>query len=326
MAPVANPTVERIQNSPRWLTAQPLLRAGAGALDAAVDAGAEVGGAAEDVSSSSNGSAGGFGLELVTTRGGRFPPPGVIRSAAAGAADPTSRRSARARIGRILPVLTFFAMRTLWIAALAIVSCTQTPAPGPKKKPPKDPAAMSGWHQLSLPVQNGRKIPCAKMLPDEAAFNTALGPALATGKKVTISEDGPSDADATTVCSVKLAGKPPSAAEQKAAFDQHDRMLGVLPGDEVCSIHVFCWYAFDAPGMKHECEDKHFTGSTEIGDYTCVQHMNAGDNQRAIVSALDPDTRCKMVVHAGPSEFDDNLVKACTKASVDLIGPPQIAP
>jgi hypothetical protein len=234
------------------------------------------------------------------------------------------------RIERILRDNFVAMLRFLCLAAFALGSCSQTPAPGPKKAPPKDPAAMSGWHQLALPVQNGRRIPCAKMLPDEKAVTAAFGPALTTahgaGATVTIADDASSDGDATTVCSIKLGGKQVSAAEQKAKFAANNMNLGVLPGDEICSLRVYCWYAFDAASMKHQCDDKHMEGSADIGDYTCIDHKFAGDHQRAVVDALDPDTKCKMSAHAGPSEFDDNVVKACAKAAVDLIGPPQIAP
>jgi hypothetical protein len=207
--------------------------------------------------------------------------------------------------------------RALLILLLAACSSDKKPPP-PDKKPVPAPTAGSGWHEMKLPVAYGKKLPCEKLI-DADKMGAALG------KKLVLVDDSKTDGDATAYCTLKLAGSPPSKAEQ-ARLMKEKGSIGQVGGDDYCSVGYYCSYAFDATSMKHDCDEKHLVGSAEIGDYTCVQQLPTNGKMRAIVSVLDSDTKCKVVAHAGNAVFDETITKLCAKSAADLLGPEQIAP
>jgi hypothetical protein len=166
---------------------------------------------------------------------------------------------------------------------------------------------------VTTPVPYGKKVPCQTLL-DAAKLGASLG------KQVNI-VDGQPDGDAAAVCAVKLVGAPPTAAQQKRMFEKNDKVLGVLPGDELCQITAYCWYPVDKAEQQKNCESRGEATSTEIGELTCIKSIEAGENYRYVVATIDPDTRCRFVVNGGPSVTDEATVKSCAKAAVDTIGP-----
>ena len=47
--------------------------------------------------------------------------------------------------------------------------------------------------------------------------------------------------------------------------------------------------------------------------------MPAGTKERHVVTVLEPDTRCRVVVNAGPYTYDVNQTRGCAQAVVDLV-------
>ncbi len=186
-----------------------------------------------------------------------------------------------------------------------------------EKDPPARQAAKPSEKKSSvvtLPVPYGKKLPCAGLL-DAEKFSAALG------KGVTIDDNTKSDPDATSVCQIKLSGVAPSAKDQLKMWNKNNRVLGVLPGDEMCQVTLYCSFLYDVAEQKKKCEAEGQTVSTDIGSLTCTKALEAGENYRTIVSVLDPDTHCKVQVNPGPSVTEEALVKQCARAASDLIGP-----
>lgn len=186
---------------------------------------------------------------------------------------------------------------------------TQGPPPN-EKKPTEKPANVV---ELKTLVPYGVKIPCAKLL-DPVKIGTALG------MQVTITDDSAGEKEPTSICGIKLAGEPLTVAEQEKIFNTKDMKIGVQPGDEICQIKAFCSDAYNPDDTKAFCTKRGFTVSTEIGDMTCVQAVQAGDQYRYIVTALDPDTRCRFEV-SPVTITEEAPMKKCAQAAVETVGP-----
>ncbi|MBI4508567.1 MAG: hypothetical protein HY698_02950 [Deltaproteobacteria bacterium] len=204
-------------------------------------------------------------------------------------------------------------------AVAAAISCKDEPGSADlaKQEAAKPAPKPSTVNVVTTPVPYGKKIPCTQLL-DPAKLGAALG------KEVTIEDKSQTDLDAASVCQVKLAGKPPSAKEQERMFRNNARILGTLPGDEICQITAYCAFIFEVPEVKKKCESEGQQVSTEVGDLTCTRSIQAGEEYRYVVSTLDPDTKCKFMINPGPSVVGDALPKQCAKAAVDTIGPENI--
>lgn len=206
--------------------------------------------------------------------------------------------------------------RALKLALLVLIvgtACKDEPGSyeqEPAAKAPSEP--KKNVTMLKPPVDYGRKIPCATLL-DAAKVGTILG------SEVVLEDKSQIDKDATAVCRIRKGGTALSAKEQEKLFAKNDRVLGVLPGDELCQVTVYCAFAYTAEEMKQTCQKAGEEVSAEIGDVTCVKTLEAGAEYRTVVTALDLDTRCKLLVNPGPSVTDAATPKACAKAAVELI-------
>ena len=191
-------------------------------------------------------------------------------------------------------------------------ACEEELPPPPPAKPtvPRPP----GSKVVKTPVAYGKKVPCTTLLPADKV-------SAAFGKQVTVVDRSQTEDDASSICQIKLAGTPPSAKAQQRMWIKNNRVLGVLPGDEICQVTAYCSFIYELPEQKKKCESDGQLVSTEIGTLTCVKPIQAGSEYRYVVSALDPDSRCRIVVNPGPSVIDEATVKQCAKAAVDLIGP-----
>ena len=170
---------------------------------------------------------------------------------------------------------------------------------------------------MNTPVPWGTKIACDKLL-SAATASTELG------KEVAIHDVSPTNREATAVCQVRLGGTPPSAKEQEKKWLASGRVLGVLPGDEICQVTVYCAYSFEIDKEKPKCEQEGQTASQEVGSLTCVRTIEAGSDYRYIYSVYDPDTQCKYLINPGPSVIDRESVVQCARMAVNQIGPAQL--
>jgi hypothetical protein len=198
-----------------------------------------------------------------------------------------------------------------------------------RKGKPQPAAPKDNIRIITSPVPYGKKVPCAQLV-DPVKVSTLVGQPLEM--KEIVGED----AEAAAVCAMYTTGKPLSEKEQKKKFDTENMKLGVLPGDELCRLSVYCWGApQEVASMKKECEERknvyRMETSTEIGDLTCVQVFEAGADYKFVYRVSDSDTKCILQTNPGPSVnspsdsvAEEKVVKSCAKAFADVIGPEQI--
>jgi len=194
-----------------------------------------------------------------------------------------------------------------WLALCFLLACTTTeepPAPAKTESPPPRKPNPSAWKEIETPVPVGKKLACTPLVAVDKIGERV-------GRKLELIDESNKDPDATAVCRLKLAkGQPGKGPAQK----------GMPPaGEELATVSVYCWSTFTLPDVKKKCSDGGEEVSTEIGMLTCVKKVPAGDNTRNIVTVLEPDTRCKLVVNPGPANYDLAVTKATALALVDTI-------
>ncbi len=198
-----------------------------------------------------------------------------------------------------------------------------------RKGKPQPAAPKDNIKIITSPIPYGKKVPCAQLV-DPVKVSALVGQPLEM--KEILGED----AEAAAVCAMHTTGKALTEKEQKKKFDTENMKLGVLPGDELCRLTVYCWGApQEVASMKKECEERKnaykMETSTEIGDLTCVQVYEAGADYKFVYRVSDSDTKCILQTNPGPSVnsesdsvADEKVVKSCAKAFADVIGPEQI--
>jgi hypothetical protein len=198
------------------------------------------------------------------------------------------------------------------VGALAGAACKDDPGSAGQKEEPKPTLDRSNVVKIEPTVPYGKKLPCSRLL-DPAKIQEKLG------QEVTISDYSDKEVEPTSICSVRMAGTPPSEKEQAKLYEKNGFRIGVQPGDEICQIKAFCSDPYDPAETRKTCEKKGLAVSTEIGDMTCVEQIQAGADYRYIVSVLDPDTKCRYVI--SPTTIVEQApMMACARAAVDTIG------
>jgi len=171
--------------------------------------------------------------------------------------------------------------------------------------------------RLATPVPGQAHVPCTQLL-DLPAFQTALGE-----KEPLAIKDVTKTVEAAASCSLIRGGKRPSEAEQKAMLKRSSR-LGVLPGDELCTITAFCWTIEDPEKFKASCKEKKDKDDDSMGSYACVHISPVGVDDVKMFTFFDDDTKCILQVRGGPSNVNNDSIQSCAKTARDAIGPAQI--
>ena len=172
--------------------------------------------------------------------------------------------------------------------------------------------------RLSTPVRGQAHVPCAQLI-DPAAFQAALK----EKQPLAVKDVTRTQAEVTASCSLVRGGKRPTGAEQQATI-KHSGRLGVLPGDELCNVTAICSKIMNAEQFKASCKQRKDHDDESLGSYACVQIVAVGADDVNVFRLLDDDTRCILEVRGGPSNVDNELIRACAKAARDAIGPAQI--
>ena len=180
-----------------------------------------------------------------------------------------------------------------------------------KKKEGVEPAK-----KITPPVPGQAKLPCSQVI-DLGAFQTALG------EKDPLSIKESKEADAAAVCGLVRGGKKLSDAEQKSAIKTNGK-LGVLPGDELCQVTLYCSVIENPDHFKAHCKERKDRDDDSMGSYACVQVVAVGADDVQVFRFLDDDTKCVIQVRGGPSNVNNDQIRACAKAARDTIGPEQI--
>src|SRR5262249_37477406 len=134
--------------------------------------------------------------------------------------------------------------------ALGLTACTSSEKAGAeeaRRQAEAEQKAKEGQapaKRLATPVPGQARVPCAQLI-DAGAFQTALG----EKEALVVRDVTKSDRDASASCSILRGGKRPSEAEQKALIKKAGK-LGVLPGDELCSVTAYCAVIADAARFR----------------------------------------------------------------------------
>jgi hypothetical protein len=167
------------------------------------------------------------------------------------------------------------------------------------------------------PVPYGKHVACTDLV-DGAKFSTFLGSEIGE-----VADRSTGNAEATSVCAFIKGGTPPSDKQQERAYKK-EMKLGVLPGDEICTISAFCWYPVDLEEFKKKCESAGNKESQAVGQFACVRETQRADAYAYTYRAIDNETQCILEAMGGPSVTDEAVVQSCMKAALDTIGPENI--
>src|SRR5262249_51156360 len=179
------------------------------------------------------------------------------------------------------------------------------PKPAPKKADP------SAWKEIETPVPVGKKVPCTQLVAADKV-------AAAVGYTLEVIDQSAKDPDATSVCRIMTVKTPVKGKKEKGPLE---------PGEELATLSAYCWYPFSVPEIKKRCTDAGEETSTDVGAITCVRKVRAGDvHERFVVTVLEPDTRCRLVVNPGAANYDLALTKATAKALVETIDKDSLKP
>ena len=169
--------------------------------------------------------------------------------------------------------------------------------------------------KVETAVPGGTKIPCTKL------FDVAkMAEELEEKDPVTLSEHTQEEFDSTAVCSVRRGGKVLSAKEQEKRSKDTNK-LGVLAGDELCNIAVYCSIPADEEALRQKCKNDNMDSNDAIGVFACVKVTPKGPDDAYTYKFVDPDSRCTMRVRGGPSVNEESEVRKCARAALVLLGP-----
>lgn len=169
--------------------------------------------------------------------------------------------------------------------------------------------------KVDTALQDGVQLACDKTFDIEKL--TGL---LKESTPVTIIDQSEKSPDTTSTCSIRRGGEPPSEAAQAKMLEKSDR-LGVLGGDELCNVTLFCSIPADMEGLKNRCKTDGMQGNDVLGTYACVKVTPKGEQEGYTYRFIDPDTKCTIRVMGGPSVADESFVQSCARAAMELLVP-----
>jgi hypothetical protein len=184
----------------------------------------------------------------------------------------------------------------------------------------KQEAAAKAADKIDPPVPGGKHLQCEQLI-NTAQFTEEL----AEVDQVTVRDNTSSDAEAAAVCSIVRGGERPDQAQQAAISKKNGGRLGTLPGDELCSVSMYCWTIESDAKFRAKCKTDGFMGDESMGTWACLQVVAVGADDVNVYKFLDEDTKCLIKVRGGPSMVDNELINRCARTARDLIGKPQIS-
>jgi hypothetical protein len=180
--------------------------------------------------------------------------------------------------------------------------------------------------KIKTAVTAGKRVPCEVLFSPEP-FTEALE----EEEPVVISDETAKSKEASSICGIVRGGERPDAEAQKK-MSEKNALLGVLPGDQICNVEVFCWEVPTAEQLKKNCSKKAEAGKAdsatdvELGSvYACEQLRMQGPYDRFSYEAVDPETKCRVNVRGGPSMNDQAKTKTCAKIILDQLEADKLA-
>ena len=188
----------------------------------------------------------------------------------------------------------------------------------------KAAAELKPVDRVKPPVPQGTKLRCDQVM-DPAAYGEPLGEL----DPMTVRDATGAMADATVSCSLIRGGVRPDAKTQEKLLKKNGR-LGVLPGDEVCNVTLYCWVVEDEAKFRERCRatptDMKAPDESSTGGFACKETRPAGEFDIDSFKFFDADTKCVIGVRGGPSMTDNDKIGACARVARESIGPDHIKP
>ncbi len=185
------------------------------------------------------------------------------------------------------------------------------------KPPPKQaPKAVDKENivKVETAVPYGKTVACADIFaPDKvSAF---------VGDVVDIKDKTSSNKEATAVCAILRSGEPPALGKDgtELAPEKKNQILGVQPGDEYCTVTLYCSLPSDPKRFQEQCEKKGDDGNRELDQYSCVHKTQRAAKYAYTYRTIHGTTKCQIEVMGGPSVTDEPMVQSCTRAALDLL-------
>ncbi|MBK9036129.1 MAG: hypothetical protein IPL61_33620 [Myxococcales bacterium] len=222
-------------------------------------------------------------------------------------------------------------IRTLLPVLLLTAACGSAAEEGAKEakreadvERAKAAAAVKPVDRVKAPVPQGTRLTCAQVM-DPTVYTEALGEL----DPLTVRDSTGAMADATVSCSLIRGGVRPDAKAQDKLLKKNGR-LGVLPGDEICNVTLYCWVIEEEAKFKDRCRatptEMRSPDEGNTGGFACKETRQSGEFDIDSFRFYDTDTKCVIGVRGGPSMSDNDKIAACARAARDSIGPEHIKP
>jgi hypothetical protein len=174
--------------------------------------------------------------------------------------------------------------------------------------------------KIDTALQSGVHLACADLLP--VAELTKL---LEEKEPVSLVDQTDKNPDSTSTCSIRRGGQPLSDKEQARIVEKNGR-LGVMGGDELCNLTLYCSVPADEAALKERCTTEGSLGNHTLGVFSCVKVTPKGADDGYSYKLIDEDSKCTVLMRGGPSVVEEPLVQACSRAAMKLIGPASLQP
>ena len=186
----------------------------------------------------------------------------------------------------------------------------------------KQAAELKPVDRVKPPVAQGTRLKCDQLM-DPPAYTEALGEL----DPLTVRDSTGAMADATVSCSLIRGGLRPDAKAQEKLLKKNGR-LGVLPGDEICNVTLYCWVVEDEAKFRERCKatttEMRALDEGNTGGVACKETRPSGEFDIDSFKLFDTDTKCIIGVRGGPSMSDNDKIAACTRVARESIGPDHI--
>jgi hypothetical protein len=211
--------------------------------------------------------------------------------------------------------------RVLPLLLALTFACGKDEPPSAAAPPPAEKKPRTNVKTFEAPVPYGQQIPCAQLVK-AADFVSYLGEGTEIGE---VKDRSSSNKEATSVCAF-LRGGTPVASTTQARQVKKNGILGVLPGDEYCTVTAMCSYPAELEDLKKTCRAQGLREDDSLGQWACVRETQRATEFAYTYKVIDPDTHCIFEVMGGPSVTNEALVQGCTRAALETIGPEDLVP
>lgn len=174
--------------------------------------------------------------------------------------------------------------------------------------------------KIDTALPSGAHLACADLLPVQE-----LTTLLEEKEPVTIADLTEKNPDSTSTCSIRRGGQPLSEKEQARIVEKKGR-LGVMGGDELCNLTLYCSVPADEAALQERCTTEGSLGNHTLGVFSCVKVTPKGADDGYSYKLIDEDSKCTILMRGGPSVVEEPLVQACSRAAMKLITPASLQP